>query len=113
MPDAYSWPAWSTLTVTNKRGKVLFKSKDRYLELSDSLMLDCQQQSSTVYMGLSTKSPKWTKWVDKSLKEIERRIRYDLEFDLYSVSISRVTPITRPRSRCTTEFQWKLHIRSL
>ena len=63
MPDAYSWPAWSTLTVTNKRGKVLFKSKDRYLDLSDSLMLDCQQQSSTVYMGLSTKSPKWTKWV--------------------------------------------------
>ena len=112
IPDAYSWPAWSTLTFTNKRGKVLFQSKNRRLDLSDSLMMDCHQQSLTVYMGLSTKSPKWTTWIDKSLKEIERRIRYDLEFDAYAVTMSRMTPITRPRSRCRTEFLWKLHIRS-
>ena len=110
--DAYSWPAWSTLTFTNKRGKVLFQSKNRHLDLADSLMMDCQQHSLTVYMGLSTKSPNWTTWIDKSLREIERRIRYDLEFDLYAVTMSRMTPITRPRSRCRTEFQWKLHIRS-
>jgi hypothetical protein len=111
--DAYCWPAWSTLTFTNKRGKLLFKSKNRYLDLSDSLMMNSHQRSSTVYMGLSTKSSKWTKWADQSLKQIENQIRYDLGFDAYSVTITRVTPITSPRSPCTTEFQWKLLIRSL
>lgn len=109
--DHFSWPARSMLTFSNKRGAIYFQSKDRDLDLADSLMLNHPRANRTVYMGLSTKSAAWKCWDEISLQEIERRTHYSITFDGYRVTITRLSPVLKRAAPCTDEFRWRLQIR--
>jgi hypothetical protein len=105
--DEFMWPPKSVLCFTNGRGKELFRSTDRRLDLSDYLMLWWPHASRTIYMNLKSKSTKWESWSESNLKSIEDLIRYDLDFDGYRVSITRVSSIG---GKCVEYFRWKLMI---
>lgn len=65
-------------------------------------------EGATVCFALATKSRSWKTWSEENLQKIEQRIRYDLEFDGFSVNIERV--IDEIDLRCSEEFTWELHI---
>ena len=106
--NPYLWPAKVILTFCDARGKVYFSSTDRKLDFSDSLMNSCSCR--TVYLGMTTSSPKWKAWTEESVQSIERLIRYDLQFDGFRVRLQRQDVPSRNRV-CTQEFRWKLTIR--
>ena len=106
----HRWPPKSHLVFATKRGDVFFTSKDFRLDLADSLMLAWPKASRVVYLSLSTRGARWEKWDEANLQSIEDRIRYDLNFDGYSVSIRRV-PGQRRSRHCTRPFTWRLHVR--
>jgi hypothetical protein len=98
------------MAFKNSRGKLLFDSTDRDLDLSDALMLHWPAVSRTVYLGLNTTSKRWSTWTDEAVKKIEWLIRYDLNFDAYTVSIKRLRDLG---DSCANEFVWKLNIRPM
>ncbi|VTU42555.1 hypothetical protein H6P1_00220 (plasmid) [Variovorax sp. PBL-H6] len=106
------WPSRSTLNFTDGRGRPLHTSTNRRFDLSDGLMAHWPRASRIVYLGVSTKSPSWVTWTEEALREIERHIRYDLGFDGYGVTLTRLTPQRRRAQPCSTEFRWKLRIRN-
>lgn len=105
------WPPRTQLTVSMRRGKVVLESRNCRYSLSDQVMLCSGQNYLTAHLSVSTKADGWTVWNDEALEYVERRIKYDLEFDGYRVSVQRITPVPRRRAPCTTPFQWKLRIR--
>lgn len=109
-PNPFLWPKLSRLAFYNGYGRRLWETKDRKLDLSDSLMLHWPTPTRTVYLGIRTGSDKWKFWDESNLSKIEQLVRYDLRFDGYYVTIKRATP--KNRRRCTSEFIWKLVIRS-
>lgn len=110
-PNPYLWPPFVEITFRDGRGKVKLTSKDRKLDFSDSLMLHHVASSRTVYLGMKTSSPKWTCWTEERVLAIEKLIRYDLQFDVYSVRINRLD-IPSEQFACSEEFHWKLVIRA-
>ena len=85
------------------------KSRNRKYDLNDNLFQVWGSSTRTVYLGIETDSKNWPVWDENSLKEIEERIIWDLEFDGNQVDVSRHTAqLGRP---CTEEFIWKLIIR--
>lgn len=108
--EQWRWPPNSTISMYNGRGRLLWDSKDRDLDLSDSLMLSWRKVSRTVTMGLRTNSRRWRRWNEETISAIETRIRYDLNFDAYGVTIKRLSRRGAPASR---EFRWQLIIRPL
>lgn len=107
-PNNFLWPERASLTFSNARGKVYFTSADRKLDLADSLMQT--RNYRTVYLAISTSSPKWQAWSGERVELIEDRIHYHLEFDGYRVAVFRLD-IPSEQYRCTREFRWKLSIR--
>lgn len=110
MDNTYMWPFKSRLAFYSGRGTLLFESRDRHLDLSDTLMLHWDKISRSVTFGLRIDSAKPEKWNEDKLLSIENLIRYDLNFDAYSVTISR---LGRPGTLCSTEFCWRLIIRPM
>jgi len=108
-PNPYLWPQKARLTFYNGRGRLLWGSCDRRLDLSDNLMGFWHKPSRTVYLGMSTASDRWSQWDEKTIGRMEELIRYDLGFDGYAVVIKRLTESTQ--LRCAEEFRWKLRIR--
>lgn len=108
MREQFKWPPRSRLAFY-RRTKLLFAETDRELDLSDTLMGIWPYYSRTVYMGISSRSTRWKSWTEEKLQKIEDLIRYDLDFDGYRVTITRLTEARRP---CTKEFLWKLRIRT-
>jgi hypothetical protein len=108
--EEFKWPPKCHISFRNGRGKLLFDSTDRDLDLSDTLMLNWNPMSRTVYMGLRTSSKNWKTWTDENIKKIEWLVRYDLNFDGYSVSVKRITEIN---VYCRNEFVWQLVIRTV
>jgi hypothetical protein len=106
----YLWPARSTLSFENANGRELFTSKDRHLDLADTLMLHYPMNDRTVYISISTKSKSWPAWIPELVEKIEERIHYDFEFDNYKVDIARCE---KPSENlpCTQPFRWKLAIK--
>lgn len=108
--EEFKWPPTSRISLKNGKGKELFASCDRDLDLSDTLMLRWKFVSRTVYFGLRTFSKKWKSWDEENIKKVEWLIRYDLNFDAYSVSVKRLGDVNVP---CENEFLWKLVIRPM
>ena len=82
----------------------------RRLDLADTLMLRWYKASRTVYLGASRKSAAVGYWDEAQKRRIEERIRSDLQFDGYYVSIERMSPLDEfPLEK---EFLWKIRIRS-
>lgn len=108
--EKYKWPPKCHINFKNGRGRLLLESTDRDLDLSDSLMLNWDYISRTVYLGLSTSNKKWKIWDQANIEKIEKLIRDDLNFDAYSVTIKR---ISKTGLLCTDEFIWKLLIRPM
>lgn len=106
--NQFLWPEQSRLTFSNARGNIYFRSENRNLDLSDALMHTFNYR--TVYVSISTPSPRWRAWTEESVQSIEALIKYDLQFDGYRVTILR-TDIPSEQYLCTQEFRWKLSIR--
>jgi hypothetical protein len=85
----------------------LFSETDRRTDLSDTLMFGGNYR--TVYLGVSTKSVRWQRWDEDNLEKIEALIKYDITFDGDRVQITRLGKKGAP---CSTEFLWRLQIRS-
>lgn len=109
--EYFAWPPLCRLNFYDGWNRLQFTTADRLFDLSDGLMMHWEKKSRTIYLGISTKSKKWAHWTEHNLKEIERRIKYDLSFDGYSVSIKRITAVSE--TLCSEEFLWKLRIREL
>lgn len=106
----FLWPKKSRIAFYNGRGKRLWDSTDRKLDLADSLMHSWEKASRTIYFGVSITADQRSRWDEKNISTIERHIRYGLGFDGYRVAIKRLS--TNQRARCSEEFLWKLVIRS-
>ncbi len=84
------------------------ESRDRKYDLNDNLFQVWDGDSRIVYLGIETRSKNWPVWDEDSLKWIEERIAWDLEFDGNEVVVFRHTKkVGRP---CAEEFIWKLKI---
>jgi hypothetical protein len=105
--NPYLWPARSTLGFENVTGREIFNSKDRRLDLADTLMLQYPKNERTVYFSLSTKSKSWPAWTPEMVARIEERIHYDFKFDNYKVDITRCE-VPSENLPCTSPFRWKL-----
>lgn len=103
-------PPASLITVYDTKGNALLSSRDRIFDLSDNLMLFWPKKSRTVYIGLATKSKRWSVWDEASLIDIEKRYRDDLAFEDYRVIITRDS--AEEFAPCSAEFRWKLNIRT-
>ena len=106
--NPFLWPELARMKFTNVQGKIYFESKDRKLDLSDSLMHT--RKYRTVYMSISTASTKWFSWTEEQVQKIEEIIRYDFSFDAYRVSIQRIS-IPADNFPCEQDFRWKLTVR--
>jgi hypothetical protein len=106
----FRWPPRPTFFFYSTRGTELFSTSDTHLDLADSLMLDWSRKSRKLILGINAAGSSWPTWTEARLKHVEKHIKYDLNFDGYSVSIQRLT--LRRWQPCTKEFQWKLAIRT-
>lgn len=106
------WPPKCRIALYTGRGQLLLESRDSGLDLADSVVLGWKigNVSRTLTLGLRTDSRRWNRWTEKAIAAIESRIRYDLNFDAYGVTIKRLSRRGAPASR---EFRWKLIIRPL
>ena len=109
-PNTFLWPVGSTLNFYKRRNRLIGSYKTRRLDLADTLMLYWPKPSRTIYLGISRKASAGSDWTDGELTAIENRIRFDLNFDGYGVSVQRLGPLTAPT--LGTEFLWKLCIRT-
>jgi hypothetical protein len=109
-PNPYLWPEKAKLAVYNGRGRCLWRSSDRRLDLSDNLMGFWNRPTRTVYLGMLTTNERWMRWDEEAVSRIERLISYDLGFDGYQVTIHRMT--VADKLNCAEEFLWKLKIRT-
>ena len=108
-PRTDDWPPRVRLYVYDEDMYMIDESRDRKYDLNDNLFQVWDSSSRTVYLGIETKSKNWPVWDEDSLKWIEARIVWDLEFDGNEIGVSRHTrQVGRP---CTEEFIWKLNIR--
>jgi hypothetical protein len=108
--NPYLWPAWSTLYFENSKGSELFTSKNRRLDLADTLMLNHSKGERSVYFGILTKSKSWSAWTPERVERIEARIHYDFEFEGYKLTIARCEEPSE-HLPCTRPFRWKLNIK--
>ena len=114
--EPYAWPPLTKLNLYSEPPNLILSSVNRMLDLSDILRDRVENnESTTVYFGLTTFSHKWKSWSEKNLRTIEKAIRYDLGFDGFNVNIERFTCIIdsgdkRKNLPCDTQFVWKLEI---
>ena len=112
--EEYAWPPLSKITFYSEEPpKYITHDKNRMLDLTDSLMRSCDER--TAYFGLSSISHLWETWSEENLEEIESLIKYDLEFDGFTVEVERITDSICQYTKkqdipCTKEFIWKLDI---
>ena len=109
-PAEFRWPPRPTFSFYNSRGEFLFRERDANLDLSDTLMLHWNRPTRLVYVGIRSRGS-WKTWTEKRLRHVESHMTYDLNFDGDDVAIQRVTPGFR--TPCTSEFRWRLRIRSM
>lgn len=110
LAEEFRWPPRPTFFFYSTRGTELFSETDTHLDLADTLMLHWPCKSKKLIFGIKAAGSSWPTWTEARLQHVEKRIKYDLNFDGYSVSIQRVTP--RRWQPCTKEFQWELAIRT-
>lgn len=109
LENSFLWPERSKMVFRSARGKIYLQSRDRRLDLADSLMMYACNR--TVYFDIATNSRGWNYWDDEKVCAIESLIRDDLEFDGYRVRIIRMLSAVDDYP-CASPFSWKLEIRS-
>jgi hypothetical protein len=102
------WPPKVKIYIYDEDSSLIDESKHIRYDLSDNLMLSWPDTKRTVYLGMETLSANWPIWDDESLKCVEARIKYDLNFDGNDVVITRITKTYK--QPCSKEFIWKLDI---
>jgi hypothetical protein len=114
--EIFLWPPLSTLQFYTHPPKRNIFTHDRQFDLSDNLTAGVTpKRGIKCFFGISTLSKDWDIWSEKNLKKIEKHIRYDLNFDGFSVQIERFTdPICKSTKKknisCENEFIWRLSI---
>jgi hypothetical protein len=108
MPAWTGWPPQSKLSFYWRGAALLLRRDGKRIDLSDTCMWFWRRSQRTVEMKLSSLSPKWERWDEKSLALMEENIRYDLGEDGFRVIIKRIAGAGQP---CSTEMCWKLVIR--
>ena len=103
--EEYKWPPRSVLSFYTTCNEFLFKVADREFDLADGLMM--KHPSRRLHLRIKTKSAKWSVWDESSISAIEHLIKYDLNFDGYSVRLTRLSQLG---SLCANEFEWRLAI---
>lgn len=112
LSERVKWPPKCVLTFSDGRGKVWLQTTDRAYDLADRLMLSHPHSTRVVHLSVSTESEKWDHWTEENVGKVEEHIRYDLEFDGYSVRLRRLSKVSRTGpSACWVPFQWRLSIR--
>ncbi|MGD0487653.1 MAG: hypothetical protein ABSB94_10720 [Syntrophorhabdales bacterium] len=110
--ELFAWPPRCRISVYQiEEGFVIWPpevSTERLFDLSESIDFPPNRKRVAVHFGLSTKSVRWPIWDERRLQQIEWRIKYDLEFEGYEVTIKRLGEHGSP---CFEEFLWKLSIR--
>lgn len=104
LEELHIWPAWPRLRLLTGRGHEILVSKNRYLDLADTMM-GFRDGQRTFLFGVRTLSRKWDRWTDQAMSNIEWRIKYDLSFDGYSANVTRVSG---GGLDCTREAVWKV-----
>jgi len=108
--NPFLWPAGSRLRFYDSRGRLRSSYLNRRLDMADTLMLNWPRPTRIVHFGLSRTGTDGGYWTEDEVLRMEERIRYDLNFDGYQVTIYRERPLdTVPLSE---EFHWTLRIRS-
>ena len=97
------------MSFYKRRDHFLVSFKDRKLDLADTLMLNWNKPSRTIYLGVSRKTAAGGNWNEEQVLRTEERIRFDLNFDGYGVSIERLSSIDE--LLLEAEFLLKLRIR--
>lgn len=105
--NQYNWPKGSRLSFYNGKGELQLRFKRRSVDFSDELMLNWGPGQRTIYFGL--RLAQGDEWSDKLVEECEWRIRYDLNFDGYSVRIVRLSQVS---VNFPEEYLWRLVIRT-
>ena len=111
-PYATSWPPKYRLFIyedENGRPNPVADTADRKYDLNDNLFQ--LETDRTVFLGVEIASPRWPVWDEETVKWIEERITWDLEFDGNKVEVTRHTSELLGRS-CTMEFMWKVWART-
>jgi len=108
--NEYKWPPKCTLKLYDSKGVIFLSSKDRLFDLADNIMLRWPHNSRTVYLGMATESKKWSIWNEGNIKKNEQLIDHDLSSDGYKVKITRESAVDT--LQCTSEFRWKLAIKT-
>lgn len=101
------WPRGVRLYVYDEDMHFIGESRDRKYDLNDNLVQAWDER--TVYLGVEIHSKNWPVWDEESLKWIESRIVWDLQFDGNEVELTRHTQ--RVLGPCTEEFIWRLDVR--
>ena len=104
-----SFPAGSNIRLMRPKSNCFYESKNRRVDLSDTIMPFSAIGSRTVYLGLRILGKSKTQWAEPLLQDIEHEIRYDLTFDAYRVQITRITQALGEGT--DTEFVWRLRVR--
>jgi hypothetical protein len=107
-PETTDWPPQVKLYIYDEEMFLIEESRSRKYDLNDNLFQTWHRRNRIVYLGIETLSKNWPVWDEGSLKWIEDRITWDLEFDGNEVNISRRTQTVG--IPCTEEFIWKLNI---
>jgi hypothetical protein len=107
-PRTNDWPPRVRLYVYDEGMCLIETSRDRKYDLNDNLFQTWDSSSRTVYLGIESESRNWPFWDEDSLKWIEERIVWDLEFDGNKVDVARHT--LRVGQPCSEEFIWKIEI---
>ena len=99
--NPYLWPSRSTLVVRDRYGEVC-RSSDRRFDLADAIMLSAKTAQRTVTLSFILDDPP-----DKDMApDLEKLIRYDIEFDGYSVKLEQQEPYD-----FMVSYEWRLRIR--
>ena len=105
------WPPKSKINIyedVNSEMCLIQQTSDPHFDLHDNLVQAWPYNQRYVYVGIESESTRWKVWDENTVKCIEDRIKYDLEFDGNDVKILRISKLLgKP---CTNEFIWRLDI---
>lgn len=102
-----NWPRGVHLSVYDENKWLVELSEDRQYDLNDELFQSWGPR--VVYLEVQVNSKNWRFWDSESLRWIENRIRWDLEFDANEFYLRRYT--RKQGQPCTEGFIWKIDVR--
>lgn len=99
--NPYLWPSKSTLVIRDRYGEV-FRSSNQRFDLADAIMLSVKTAQRTVTLSFILDDPPG----EDIGPTLEKLIRYDIEFDGYSVRLDQQEP-----HDWMVSYEWRLRIR--